>query len=147
VASSSACSTLVELNGGYAHSTTRGRGAVDFYGGVGNGGFQARTKFSSQVSQVGAGVHGYGLWGGDILSNRLKEAAFVRGGVDVLQVGVVEDHGSVGVFCPFLSTGVLVPNPGFTLGANVGYDWRLSSAKNDVWVGATLGLGAAAQAH
>ncbi len=147
------CSSLTDLNVGYQRSLNAGRNAVGVNASSGAGssdgglGFQVRTKFGSEVKQVGAGLHGYLATGGKFLglSQGFENAAYVRLGADVLQVGVAEGHGSVSLMSPFLDVGWIIPNPGVSLSLSTQYDLRLSSAKNDFWIGAFLGFGFASR--
>ncbi len=155
---STGCSGLLDLNGGYLHSFSRKRGGdgagLNYDIGVGGpdagGGMQIRTKFTGAVAEGGVGVHGYAISGGNlktILPPSFDDALFVRAGADVLQVGRVEGHANVGTMCPFLDVGMIVPSPGVELSAGLAYDWRLSSAKNDLWAGVFLGFGFGASGH
>lgn len=145
------CSGLFEMNGGYQRSFSRDEGkhgvGINVNGGFGaregGMGVHARAKFGSAVNQLGLGAHGYVLSGGEFekLPFQWAPAGFVRFGADVVQLGAAEGHGNVGLFCPFFDVGMLISNPGISLSASAQYDVRLSSARNDLWVGAFLGFG------
>lgn len=154
VVSTLGCSTLTDLNVGYQRSLTASRNAVGVNVSSGAGtssdsgvGFQIRTKFGPEMGQVGGGMHGYVSTGGKFLglSQGFDNAAYVRVGADALQVGTAEGHGSVSILCPYFDVGWIIPNPGLTLSISSQYDWRLSSAKNDLWIGAFLGFGFASR--
>lgn len=143
------CSSLLDLGVGYQRSVNVRRSAVGIDASLGAGGreggygYQARAKLGSEIQQVGVGIHGYALEGGRFLGLQrgFQTAVFARGGVDLLQVGVAEGHGNVGLLCPFVDVGWLITNPGITLSASAQYDLRLSSARNDLWIGAFVGFG------
>lgn len=154
---STGCSALADVNGGYVRSFTRPRGgdgagfnydvgAGDYDGGVG---YHLRTKFTREVAQGGLGLHVYALNGGnlrDLLGATFDDAVFVRGGADLIQVGRIEGHGNFSTACPFAEIGFVAPNPGLELTAGMAYDWRLSSARNDVWAGVFVGTAFAGKA-
>ncbi len=149
------CSGLAVLEGGYARSVSTSRNAVQVNahagfgseltaGGNGSGaGFQLRTKFGTDLAQVGVGPHFYLLTAGQFLglSKGWASAGFLRAGVDLLQLGAIDGHGNVGIFSPYADLGWLVMNPGISLSVGAHYDVRLSSAKNDLWLGAAIGFG------
>lgn len=149
------CSGLAVLDAGYARSVSTSRNAVqvDAHAGFGSeltaggndsgAGFQLRTKFGSDLAQVGVGPHFYLLGAGRFLglSKGWSSAGFLRAGVDLLQLGAIDGHGNVGIFSPYADLGWLVMNPGVSLSVGAHYDVRLSSAKNDLWLGAAIGFG------
>lgn len=145
---STGCSALTDINAGYLRSVTAERGALGIHASSGAGdrdsglGMQARAKIGGSIGQLGVGGHLYALSGGRYSwPFQFESAAYVRAGMDLLQVGVAEGHGSAGVLCPFVDVGWLVSNPGIVLSVSSQYDWRLSSAKNDLWIGAFIGFG------
>lgn len=156
IAATSGCSGLVTLEGGYARSVVgsergavrveahAGMGSEAVVGGGGSGvGYQVRTKFGRDLVQVGVGPHAYLLGGGRFLGleHGWQSAVFLRGGVDLLQFGALDGHGNVGIFSPYVDLGWLIVNPGVSLSVGAHYDVRLSSARNDLWLGAALGFG------
>lgn len=135
------CTSFAELSSGYVHSVTGhpGRQGVGLQasGGYADGdvgiGVSSRVRITEEVQQLGVGNHLFVLTGeGPIGYGRL--------GLDVLQLGRVDRRFNVNVASPYLDVGLFTGN-WLSVNLTTQYDWRLSDAGNDLWLGLFFGLG------
>ncbi|MBX3181707.1 MAG: hypothetical protein KIT72_12420 [Polyangiaceae bacterium] len=137
------CTAYGELSSGYVHSVTGhpGRQGLGLHASAGYGsgdsgiGVSSRARITEAVQQVGAGTHLFLLEGeSPIWYGRL--------GMDAFQIGRVDERFNVNVASPYFDWGVFALG-WMSLSLTVQYDWRLSDAGNDVWLGALFGIGRA----
>ncbi len=135
------CTAYAEMSSGYVQSVTGhpGRQGLGLHASAGYGsgdsgmGVSSRARITEEVQQIGAGTHLFLLEGeSPIWYGRL--------GMDAFQIGRVDERFNVNVASPYLDLGVFAVS-WLSFNVTAQYDWRLSDAGNDVWLGAFFGIG------